>query len=81
MGTAASGGKVFKGRAGVSGKRPIGTARCRQQNIQASCQTTTPCLPGRLYAMPSTLPPFTKPLGIPDPATSLFLSHCRSQML
>ena len=47
MGTAASGGKGFKGRA-VSGDRPIGTAGCRQQHIRASCQipllpATVPC--------------------------------------
>ena len=39
MGTAAYGGKRFKGRAAVSGERPIGGASCRQQHNQASCQT------------------------------------------
>ena len=39
MGTAARGGKVFKGRAAVSGDWPIGAAGCRQHHIQASCQT------------------------------------------
>ena len=37
MGTAADGGKGFKERAAVSGERPIGAARCRQQHNQASC--------------------------------------------
>ena len=32
MGTAAYGGKGFKGRAGVSGERPMGAARFRQQH-------------------------------------------------
>ena len=37
MGTTAYGGN-FKERARVNGERPIGTASCRQQYIQASCQ-------------------------------------------
>ena len=41
MGTAADGGKGFKGRAAVSGERPIGAASCRQQHNRASCQTPT----------------------------------------
>ena len=39
MGASTYGGKGFKGRAAVSGERPIGTASCRQQHTQASCQT------------------------------------------
>ena len=35
MGTAAYGGRGFKGRAAVSGERPIGAARCRQQHNEA----------------------------------------------
>ena len=42
MGTAAYGGKGFKGRAAVIGERPIGAARCRQQPNQVSCQTPHP---------------------------------------
>ena len=38
MGTAAYGGKGFKGRAAVTGERPIGAAGCRQQHNRASCQ-------------------------------------------
>ena len=38
MGTAAYGGKGFKGRSAVSGEKPIGAASCRQQRNQASCQ-------------------------------------------
>ena len=37
MGTAACGGRGFKGRGAVSGERPIGAARCRQQHDRASC--------------------------------------------
>ena len=40
MGTAACGGKWFK--AAVSGERPTGAARCRQQYHQASCQPPLP---------------------------------------
>ena len=32
VGTAACGGKGLKGRAAVSGERPIGAASCRQQH-------------------------------------------------
>ena len=39
MGTAACVGKGFKGRAVVSGDRPIGAASCRHQHTQVSCQT------------------------------------------
>ena len=42
MGTAAYGGKGFRGRAAVSGDRPIGAASCRQQHNQASCQPPPP---------------------------------------
>ena len=45
MGTTAYGGKGFKGRAVVSGERPIGTASCRQQHTQTSCQTPLPKQP------------------------------------
>ena len=38
MGTAADGGKGFKGRAAGGGERPIGAASCRQQHNHASCQ-------------------------------------------
>ena len=37
MGAAAYGGKGFKERARVSGQRPVGSASCRQQCIQAPC--------------------------------------------
>ena len=40
MGTAAYAGKGFKGRAAVSGDRPVGAASCRPQHSQVSCQTT-----------------------------------------
>ena len=39
MGTAAYGGGGSKKRTALSGERPIGAARCRQQYNQASCQT------------------------------------------
>ena len=42
MGTAACGGKGFKGRAAVSGERPIGAASCRQQHNQMSCYPPSP---------------------------------------
>ena len=42
MGIAACGWRGFKERTRVSGKRPIGAARCRQQYNQASCQTFPP---------------------------------------
>ena len=48
MGAAAPGGKGFKGRAAVSGDRPIRGARCRQQHHKVSCQTAPP--PPRLRA-------------------------------
>ena len=35
---AAYGGKGFEDRARVSGERPIGATRCRQQYNQVSCQ-------------------------------------------
>ena len=38
MGTTTYGGKGFKGRARVSGERPMGAASFGQQSIQASCQ-------------------------------------------
>ena len=38
MGTAANGGRGFKGRAGVRGERP---ARCTQQRNQASCRVSS----------------------------------------
>ena len=38
MGTATYGGKGCKGRAAVSGERPIGAASCRQQHNQGSYQ-------------------------------------------
>ena len=43
MGTATRGGTGCKERAGGSGERPIGAARCRQQYNRAPCQT--PSLP------------------------------------
>ena len=61
------GGKGFKGRAVVSGERPMGAARCTQQHTRVSCQPppprnaleggeVPPPPPGRLaYAQP--LPP------------------------
>ena len=51
MGTAACGGTWFKGRAVVSGERPIGAARCRQQYNQASCQPPLPGVLGPLYGI------------------------------
>ena len=42
MGAAADGGRGFKERARVSGEKPIGAARCRQQHNQASCQPPPP---------------------------------------
>ena len=40
MGTTAYGGKGSKGRARVSGDRPIGAASCRQeQHTMATCRT------------------------------------------
>ena len=45
MGTAACGRKGFKGRAAVSGERPIGAASCRQQHNQASCPPPPPRAP------------------------------------
>ena len=42
MGTAACGGRGFKGRTRVSGERLIGAARCRQQHDQASYQPPPP---------------------------------------
>ena len=37
MGAAAYGGRRFKERTRVSGERPIGAARCKQQYSAASC--------------------------------------------
>ena len=37
MGAAAYGGKGFKGRAAVSGERPMGASSCRQQHDEVSC--------------------------------------------
>ena len=42
MGVAACGGRGFKGRTRVSGERPIGAARCRQQRNRAACQPPPP---------------------------------------
>ena len=42
MGTAAYGGKGFKGTAAVSDEGPIGAASCRQQHNQVSCQSPPP---------------------------------------
>ena len=42
MGTAAYGGKGFKGRAVASGERPMGAASCRQQHSQVTCQSPSP---------------------------------------
>ena len=43
MGTTAYGGKGFKGRAVVSGERPISAARGRrEQHTMAACQTPPP---------------------------------------
>ena len=42
MGSAAYGGRGFKGRAAVSGGRAIGATSCRQQYNPASCQTPPP---------------------------------------
>ena len=42
MGAAAHGGRGFKGRAEVSGERPIGAASRRQQHNQVSCQPPPP---------------------------------------
>ena len=46
MGITAFGGKGVKGRARVSGERPMGAARCRQQHHRASCHTHPPSKPG-----------------------------------
>ena len=60
MGAAAYGGRGFKGRAGGSGKRPIGAASCRQQRNRASCQN--PLLgncqfrPNRIFSAPTAGP-------------------------
>ena len=55
MGPGAYGGRGFKGRARVSGERPIGAARCRQQY-----SNTTGRQPGVNWAsrqpLPSTRP-------------------------
>ena len=77
MGTAAYGGKGFKGRAGESGKRPIGAASFRQQYIQASCHL--PCPPA-ISPLPSSivLLPYTDnavvPISVPHAASSLCVS-------
>ena len=42
MGTAACGGREFKGRAAVDGEGPMGAGSYRQQYIQASCQPPPP---------------------------------------
>ena len=42
MGAAACGGKGSKGRAVVSGDRPIGAARCRQPYARGACQPPPP---------------------------------------
>ena len=42
MGTAAYGGRGFKGRAVVSVERQLGTASCRQQHNQAPCTPPPP---------------------------------------
>ena len=42
MGAAAYGGRRFKERTRVSGERPIGAARCRQQYSPASCLPPPP---------------------------------------
>ena len=42
MGTAACGGRGFKGRAVVSGDRPIGAGRCRQQHTKGVMPTPPP---------------------------------------
>ena len=56
MGAAGYGGKGVKERATVSGERPIGTARCRQQRDRASCQhPPPPPRPKRQATTPRTL--------------------------
>ena len=37
MGTAAHGGKGFKGRAAISGERPIRATSCKQQHNKVLC--------------------------------------------
>ena len=74
MGTAACGGRGFKGRAVVSGERPMGAHSCRQQHNQASCQPPPPplvvarvCLLCRGDAMGDTLGGEMVGAGAPDP--------------
>ena len=54
MGTAACGGRGFKGRATVSGDQPTGTASCRQQHTQVSCHPPPPTRTTRMTK--STVP-------------------------
>ena len=42
MGTAACKGKGFKGKAVVSGERPIDAASCTQQHNEVSCHPPPP---------------------------------------
>ena len=54
MGTAADGGRGFKGRAAVRGEGPIGAPTRRQQLNRASCQPPPPP-PARRAASPLPL--------------------------
>ena len=73
MGAATYGGRGFKPRAGVSGKRPIGAASCKQQRNRASCQN--PLLgdcqfcPNRIFSAP-TAGPTVCDRRLPPPPTA-----------
>ena len=56
MGATAYGGRGFKGRAAVSGERPIGAASCRQQHNEVSCQPPPPPHPQHARAWTEAKP-------------------------
>ena len=68
-GTTADEGEGFKGRAAVSGERPMGAASCRQQHNHVSCQPPPP--KKKQAPLPSSCGPRRSPLPPPPPLHSV----------
>ena len=83
MGTAACGGKGFKGRIAVSGDWPIGAASCRPRHDQVSCQTPLPSLakPPAPHFQANHVPPWVSGVhnysSAPPPLTCMYVEVVR----